>query len=106
MPEIILSKPISAHGKTVSVLELREPTIQDVRKHGFPYRVHTDGGIEIVAESVLGYLGTLAFLPSSSVDQIALADLSQIQGVIMGFFGDATGAESPTGLSTSPSSGE
>ena len=42
MSELQLSKPITAHGETIHVLELRDPTGKDVRELGYPYQMNQD----------------------------------------------------------------
>ena len=104
MSTITLSKPITAHGEQIQELTLREPTIKDVRKLGLPYLIHTDGSggssVEIRADTILNYASTLAAVPPSSIDQLALADFSPLQAAVMGFFGDMTAADSTNDLST------
>ncbi|RJG06246.1 phage tail assembly protein [Noviherbaspirillum cavernae] len=89
--KIRLSKPIIAHGAEVSELDLADPTSEDVMELGYPYLVvpsdTDDTGIELRPKVVGRYVSRLAKIPMSSVKQMAIADLQQMQGVVMGFFG-------------------
>ncbi|WP_226814037.1 phage tail assembly protein, partial [Citrobacter youngae] len=44
MKELKLSKPVKAHGEDLHVLELREPTYDEIEGVGFPFTVSADGG--------------------------------------------------------------
>ena len=43
MKELELSNPVNAHGETISVLEINEPTGKDVRELGYPYQMNSAG---------------------------------------------------------------
>lgn len=96
MSIVKLSKPITAHGDEVSELTLREPTIADVSEIGYPYLVHTseeaDAVIEMRPRVIVKYVSRLAGIPMSSAQQVSLADLSKLQAVVMGFFGEGIAA--------------
>lgn len=86
-----LSKPIKAHGKELTELELREPNGDDVEKIGFPYMVIVKGGaesgIEVRTALIYQYISRLAGIPRESAKQVSIADFSNLSGEIMGFFG-------------------
>jgi hypothetical protein len=93
---VTLSKPITAHGEETQELDLREPTAKDVMELGYPYLVvqGDDGqGVELRPKVVGRYVVRLAKIPMSSVEQLAIADLSALQATIMGFFGQDVAAE-------------
>ncbi|GJH05036.1 phage tail assembly protein [Paraburkholderia terrae] len=88
--KVTLSKAISAHGEDMTELDMREPTAEDVMELGFPYLVvqSDDGqGVELRPKVAGRYISRLAKIPMSSVKQMAVGDLSKLQGLIMGFFG-------------------
>ncbi|MEJ8324389.1 MULTISPECIES: phage tail assembly protein [Kosakonia] len=86
MSELVLTKPIQAHGETISVLELREPTGKDVRELGFPYVTTGDAGVRLDAGVVAKYIARLGNIPPSSVDTMSPADLNTISWEVAGFF--------------------
>lgn len=90
-----LSKPIQAHGGEVSEITLREPDGEDVIAIGYPYLILMKDGqehaIEIRARVIYNYISRLGGIPLSSAKKIALRDLSKLQAVIMGFFGEGEG---------------
>ena len=93
---IKLSKPITAHGEEISEITLREPTPDDVMQVGSPQLLipSADGesvGIEIRAKVVGQYIARLGAVPLSSVKTMSMGDFNRAQGVVMGFFGGATG---------------
>ncbi|WP_286998188.1 MULTISPECIES: phage tail assembly protein [Comamonas] len=85
---VTLSQPIKAHDQEVKALELRRPTVAEVRKIGcLPYRLRPDGlmfdpDTEITAQ----YLVVCAGIPPSSVDQIELSDFNKLAWQICNFF--------------------
>ncbi|BAO88915.1 phage tail assembly protein [Caballeronia cordobensis] len=94
--KVSLSKPITAHAEEVLELDLRDPTAKDVMELGYPYLVvqSDDGqGVELRPKVVARYVVRLAKIPMSSVEQLAIGDLSALQAHVMSFFGqDAAGA--------------
>ena len=83
-----LSKPL-ATGETE--LDLREPTVDDVGDLGYPFVMDiNDGGtsLRLQPKVVLKYVSRLAAVPPSSLKTLSLGDLSKLQEVVMGFFGD------------------
>jgi len=88
--EFQLSKPIKAHGEEVSVLDISSPTAKDVMDLGYPF-VMIPGDTEAMQlqPKVAGrYISKLAKIPMSSVEQLAIKDLLELQTIIMGFFGE------------------
>lgn len=77
--KIQLSKPIEAHGETLDVLEMYEPTPADVRAiKALPYAVDQDENVHMRPEIVAKYVSRCASIPPSSVDQIDLTDFNEI----------------------------
>lgn len=105
--EIKLTTPIMAHNEKLHILELREPTFDEVEALGFPFTVNSDGGIKVDSGVSLKYIPALAGIPRSSAQKLALRDVFMISMSIMGFF-TASGAEasSENGDTTSLTSGE
>lgn len=83
---LTLSKPIQAHGETVTVLTLREPTGKDVRELGYPYQLGQDDAVKLLAGVTAKYLSRLADIPLSSVDTMSPADLNAAGWQVAGFF--------------------
>ncbi|MFA6076353.1 MAG: phage tail assembly protein [Negativicutes bacterium] len=86
-----LSKPLNS-GETE--LDLREPTVDDVGDIGYPFlMITTDNGtaIQLQPKVVLKYASRLGNVPPSSLKTLSLGDLSKLQEVVMGFFGDEAG---------------
>lgn len=89
---VVLAKPITVGDIETAILDLREPTVDDVADLGYPFLVmQTDNGtaVQIQARVVLKYVSRLAAVPPSSLKGLALSDLSELNTVVMGFFGDA-----------------
>lgn len=83
MKEIKLSQPIMAHGNELHVLELKEPTVKDIKKLGFPF----DGDMVANPKKVADYIVALGNVTPSSVEQLTPFDFLKITGEIMMFFG-------------------
>ncbi|VVG70945.1 hypothetical protein PAP18089_01917 [Pandoraea apista] len=103
--EIKLTKPIKAHGEQVSVLTLREPTGEEVRKVGaLPYDVHGAAGNMIPqARVALKYAAICAGVPPSSLDQLSAVDSLVVVNTVVGMF---AGTEKPTVSLREPSGRE
>ncbi len=86
MKEIKLSKPISAHGETLTQLTLSEPTLailDDVEL----FSVTGDGSIRINFGDLHKIIAGMADIPPSAAKNIALQDLKQLIPMVMDFFG-------------------
>lgn len=92
MIEIKLKKAIKAHGEQVSVLTLREPTGDEVRRVGaLPYDVRGDDGSMVPqARVALKYAAICAGVPPSSLDQLSSVDVIVVVNAVFGMF---TGGE-------------
>ncbi len=91
MTTITLSKPITAHGETLSELTFREPTVKDLTELGYPFKIvqgSNGAGVELVPKVILAYTARLAAVNPASLDSLSMGDFSRIQAVILGFFGD------------------
>lgn len=64
MSELQLSKPITAHGETIHVLELREPSFDEIEQIGFPFTIGSEGNIKIDSSVSLRYIPVLAGIPA------------------------------------------
>jgi hypothetical protein len=107
MKQIPLSKPITAHGEKLHVLELQEPDYDQVAKFGMPFSLTESGGVKLDSASALAYIPELAGIPLSSAKQLALYDIFVISMSIMGFFtGSKTPENSENGSTTQPISGD
>lgn len=107
MKEITLSKPITAHGETLHVIELQEPTYDQVAKYGMPFSLNEAGGIKLDSAAALAYIPELAGIPLSSARQLALFDIFTISMSILSFFtASKTPENSERGSTTRPISGD
>ncbi|BAN97992.1 hypothetical protein E05_32260 [Plautia stali symbiont] len=91
MKSIALSKPIQVHNNKVTVLEIQEPTFDQVEKYGIPFSYSERGDMRLDTRSALSYLPELAGIPRSSAQQMALHDVFLASMTIVSFF---TGAQS------------
>lgn len=110
MKEVLnLSAPITAHGEEVTVLELRRPTVQEVRAiKALPYKMDKDEAVTLDMEVAAKYIAVCAHIPPSSVNQLDLADLNNAAWTVAGFFMAPASAKSDTSSpssTTSPGSG-
>lgn len=93
---IKLSKPIFEGDIEHTELTLREPTIEDISKIGYPFlMIETDNGtaIQVQVNIILKYASKLGGVPPSCIKTLKISDLSAIQTAVMSFFGDE--AETP-----------
>jgi Phage tail protein E. len=84
-----LQQPILAHGETINALELRKPTVKDIRNIGFPFTLDENGALQFNAKPLARYVEVLASIPPSSVDSMSPADFQSCVAEILSFFGDA-----------------
>lgn len=94
MATVKLTTPIKAHGEETSVLTLRKPTTPDIREIGMPFAFTGEGTTDIKMQAIARYISKLGSIPMGSVDQLSVEDLSELMGVILGFFGNAPGEQS------------
>jgi hypothetical protein len=86
-----LKKPVTAHGEQVSELLLAEPDTKLVMELGYPYLgIASDNGagVQLQPKVAARYLSRLAQVPMSTIEQIAIPDLHELHGWLMGFFGE------------------
>lgn len=88
MSEVVkLSAPIEAHGAQLSELTIRRPTPQEARAiKALPYKIDKDEAVSIDLDIAAKYIVVCAGIPSSSVNQLDLADLNSLSWQITGFF--------------------
>lgn len=84
-----LTKPVTAHGQTLTQLELSEPTAEDIMELGYPFLVHQGGSIELRPKVVGQYVVRLAKVPMPTVKQLSISDLQACTAEVMGFFGES-----------------
>ncbi len=106
MKELTLKKPIMAHNEKVYVLELREPTFDEVESIGFPFTVGSEGAVRPDSSVALKYIPLLAGIPRSSAASMALIDIFKASMLILSFFTSSTAEASESDSSTSPTSGD
>ncbi|MFG0849609.1 phage tail assembly protein [Pseudomonas sp. FYR_2] len=88
MKEVLpLSAPIQAHGQEVSVLELRRPTVVEVRTiKALPYKMDKDEAVTLDMDVAAKYIAVCGGIPPSSVNQLDLSDLNNAAWTVAGFF--------------------
>jgi len=84
--ELALKKPIMAHNEKLHVLELREPTYDEIESIGFPFTVSGDGGVKLDSAVALKYIPILAGIPRSSAAQLAKLDIFKASMLVLNFF--------------------
>ncbi len=86
MIELVLKKPIIAHKETLHVLEIREPTYDEIEALGFPFSVSPDGGMKMDSQVALKYIPLLAGIPRSSAAQMTKLDIFKAGMIVMRFY--------------------
>lgn len=87
MTTIKLDTPIQAHGEQLTELTLRRPTTRECRQIGqLPYRIEKDESVGLNLDVAAKYIVVCAGIPSSSVDQLDVTDLSTAAWAVAGFF--------------------
>ena len=86
--DITLKKPIPAHGETVSVLSLRDPTGDEIRAaRRLPFLVRgVDGAFVPDPRTILKYAATCAEVPPSSLSKLCGPDVMAVNDAVMGMF--------------------
>ena len=82
---ITLTKPIEAHGETISELKLAgEPTLGDMK--GVRLRLG-EGGLDFDVGDVPRVISPMANIPLRAAESIALKDMGRMVPILMDFFG-------------------
>lgn len=84
MIELVLKKPIIAHKETLHVLEIREPTYDEIEALGFPFSVSPDGGMKMDSQVALKYIPLLVGSRSSAA-QMTKLDIFKAGMIVMRF---------------------
>lgn len=94
---ITLNVPVEAHGETLLALDLRRPTVQEVRAiKALPYRIDKSEEVSLDMDVAAKYIAVCAGVPPSTVNQLDLSDLNTASWIVAGFFMSAASAPSPT----------
>ncbi|TWC57608.1 tail assembly chaperone E/41/14-like protein [Pseudomonas sp. SJZ080] len=94
--EFKLAAPIQAHGEEVSVLNIRRPTVAEIRAlKVLPYTLGETMLPVLDMEAACKYLAICAAIPASSVNQLELSDLNTLAWQVVGFFMPSN-TEAPT----------
>ena len=92
-----LACPIQANGEELTELELRRPTVAEVRAiKALPYKIDKNEDISLDMEVAAKYIAVCAGIPPSSVNQLDLSDLNSLSWTVTGFFMSAALATSPS----------
>ncbi|MFJ2548526.1 phage tail assembly protein [Pseudomonas sp. NPDC087612] len=90
-----LNAPIQAHAEEVTELNLRRPTVQEVRAIKLlPYTMGESGYPIADVETASKYIAVCAGIPPSSVNQLDLSDLNTLAWMVIGFFMAPASAQS------------
>ncbi|MPQ67812.1 MULTISPECIES: phage tail assembly protein [unclassified Pseudomonas] len=94
-PVHTLACPIQANGEELTELELRRPTVAEVRAiKALPYKIDKNEDISLDMEVAAKYIAVCAGIPPSSVNQLDLSDLNSLSWTVTGFFMSAASATS------------
>jgi len=94
---IPLCVPITAHDQELSELNLRRPTVPEVRAiKALPYKIDKDEAISLDMDVAAKYIAVCAAIPPSAVNQLDLSDLNTLAWEIAGFFMSAASSTSKT----------
>jgi hypothetical protein len=87
-----LSKPIQAHGNTLTELTLNEPRGKDIAACGLP-RIFTRKGdttsMSTDTAVIHAYIVRLGNIPPSSADALSAADWIDVMNAVLDFFASA-----------------
>lgn len=85
--ELLLVDEIEAHGEQVKRLELRRPTVTEIRAvKALPYAIGQGEKVELDTEACAKYVAVCAGIPPSSVNQMDPHDFNKACWVVAGFF--------------------
>lgn len=89
-----LQAPIEAHGEPLTELNLRRPTVQEVRAiKALPYKIDKNEEVSLDMDVAAKYIAVCAGIPPSSVNQLDLADLNTLSWQVASFFMSAASAQ-------------
>lgn len=71
---VILKKPVDAHGQSIEVLRMSEPSGKLVVELGEPFMLTADRGIKELPAVTIGYIVKLAKIPRSAAEALAPGD--------------------------------
>ena len=92
-----LQVAIEAHGEPLTELNLRRPTVQEVRAiKALPYKIDKSEEVSLDMDVAAKYIAVCAGIPPSSVNQLDLADLNALSWAVASFFMSAAPVPSPT----------
>ena len=90
-----LTKPIRAHGETLTSLTLQEPRGRDIAACGLPRTFVRKGDISsmvVDATAIHAYIVRLGNIPPPSADALCASDWMDVMGAILSFFAPAAPA--------------
>ena len=92
-----LQVAIEAHGEPLTQLDLRRPTVQEVRAiKALPYKIDKNEEVSLDMDVAAKYIAVCAGIPPSSVNQLDLADLNSLSWAVASFFMSAASQTSAT----------
>ena len=99
---IPLTKPIRAHGETLSELTLRPPTVKELRSTGSPYKGSAGAAIAADYEVCANLISSICGIPNSSVDELSGRDFNLLAMTLVGFTVGATAEDMNSSSSLAP----
>lgn len=85
--EFKLKTPIQAHDEEVTVLNIRRPTVAEIRAiKVLPYTLGETMLPVLEMEAACKYIAICAAIPPGSVNQLELSDLNTLAWEMVGFF--------------------
>ena len=99
---IRLARPVDAHGETVTVLRLREPTANAAWECGLPLTFSAGGEAVINMQVMMRLASRLAAVPLSSVKAMSMPDIMTVVERLTPFFAPPPQSEA-AGAATDPS---
>ncbi|WP_455424794.1 phage tail assembly protein [Dryocola sp. LX212] len=83
---IPLSKPVQVHGSSVSEVELKDPTLEQIQRFGLPASMDGGGNFTVNAQVAVKYIPELAGIPPSSLNHLTPFDINNLCWAIWRFF--------------------
>ena len=96
-----LHKAVKHGEQEITSITIRQPTIDEILKLGYPYNLDPESGAIVHDPAViLRYVSTLTALPPSTIKQMSIADFEAMRWIIVGFFKQSVSeSEEETALS-------
>ena len=95
-----LTKAIKHGEEEITTITLREPSIDEILKIGYPYNLDPESGAVVHNPMViLKYLSALTALPPSTIKQLSISDFDALRWTVVGFFNKTPSTNEDAALS-------